>query len=70
MGPASGLLGSIILDAVERLAPDDDPKTDGKRVCIDLLHEFAWVDGVHGAQVMAPRNRGAIAEVVAQARST
>lgn len=64
------LPGSIIPDAlVERLAQASDPRTAGKRICLDLLHELAEIPGVHGAHIMAPRNHRAIAEVIAEARS-
>lgn len=64
------LPGSIIPDAiVDRLAGANDPKAEGTRICIDLLHELATIPGVSGAHIMAPRNRRAIAEVIAAARS-
>jgi methylenetetrahydrofolate reductase (NADPH) len=64
------LPGSIIPDAlVDRLERAGDPKAEGKRICIDLLHELAQIAGVSGAHIMAPHNHGAIAEVIAEVRS-
>jgi methylenetetrahydrofolate reductase (NADPH) len=63
------LPGSIISDAfVDRLARAGDPSAEGKRICIDLLHELAQIPGVRGAHLMAPQNPAAIAEVLAEAR--
>ena len=64
------LPGSIIPDAlVDRLARASDPKTEGRRVCIDLVHELRAIPGVAGAHIMAPQNAGAIAEVIGKIRS-
>jgi methylenetetrahydrofolate reductase (NADPH) len=64
------LPGSIIPDAlIDRLAGARDPKAAGKRICIEMLHELAQISAVSGAHIMAPRNQGAIAEVIAAARS-
>jgi methylenetetrahydrofolate reductase (NADPH) len=64
------LPGSIIPDAIaDRLARAGDPKTEGKRICVDLIHELAAIPGVCGAHIMAPQNPGAIAEVIGAARS-
>jgi methylenetetrahydrofolate reductase (NADPH) len=64
------LPGSIVPDAVvERLARAGDPRTEGKRICIDLLHELAQIPEVRGAHLMAPQNPAAIAEVLAEIRT-
>jgi methylenetetrahydrofolate reductase (NADPH) len=63
------LPGSIIPDAlVGRLERAGDPKVEGKRICIELLHELSEIPGVSGAHIMAPRNQSAIAEVITAAR--
>ena len=63
------LPGSIIPEAlVDRLARAGDPGAEGKRICIDLLHELAQIPGVRGVHLMAPRNPAAITEVLAEAR--
>jgi methylenetetrahydrofolate reductase (NADPH) len=64
------LPGSIIPDAlIDRLASASDPKAEGKRICVELLRELAQIPALSGAHIMAPRNHGAIAEVIAEARS-
>jgi methylenetetrahydrofolate reductase (NADPH) len=63
------LPGSIIPDTViDRLARAHDPKTDGKRICLELLHGLREIPAVSGAHIMAPRNYSAIAEVLAEFR--
>jgi methylenetetrahydrofolate reductase (NADPH) len=63
------LPGSIIPDAiVDRLGRAVDPPSEGKRICIELLHELAEIPGVRGAHLMAPGNHRALAEVLAEAR--
>jgi methylenetetrahydrofolate reductase (NADPH) len=63
------LPGSIIPEAViDRLVRAGDPKAEGKRICIELLNELAQIPAVSGAHIMAPRNHGVIAEVIAEFR--
>ena len=63
------LPGSIIPDwLIDRLARAPDPKAEGKRICIELLQELTQMPVVSGAHIMAPRNQGAIAEVIAEFR--
>jgi methylenetetrahydrofolate reductase (NADPH) len=60
------LFGSIIPDSiVERLAKAEDPRREGVRICVEILHELAAIPGVAGAHIMAPHSPSAIAEVIA-----
>ena len=60
------LFGTIIPDAiVERLDKAGDPRREGVRICVEILHELAAIPGVAGAHIMAPQNPSAIAEVLA-----
>jgi methylenetetrahydrofolate reductase (NADPH) len=60
------LFGTIIPDAtVERLDKAGDPRREGVRICVEILHELASIPGVAGAHIMAPQNPSAIAEVIA-----
>jgi methylenetetrahydrofolate reductase (NADPH) len=60
------LFGTIIPDAiVERLDRAGDPRREGLRICVELLHELAAIPGVAGAHIMAPQNPAAIAEAIA-----
>ena len=51
------LFGTLIPDAiVGRLEKADDPKREGRRICVEVLQELAETPGVAGAHVMAPMN--------------
>jgi methylenetetrahydrofolate reductase (NADH) len=60
------LFGVTVPEAViERLERARDPGAEGRRICIDLIHELRQIEGVAGAHIMAPRGGApAIAEVV------
>jgi len=60
------LFGTIIPDhLIERLDKADDPRREGVRICVELLHELQEIPGVAGAHVMAPQNPSAIPEAIA-----
>jgi methylenetetrahydrofolate reductase (NADPH) len=64
------LPGTIIPDdVIDRLARARDPKAEGKRICVELLHELAQIPPISGAHIMAPRNYSAVAGVIAEFRS-
>ena len=59
------LRGSIIPDQiVERLEAAADPKQEGRRICVELMAQFAEVPGIAGAHIMAPLNDSAIPMVI------
>ncbi len=60
------LFGVTVPEAtVERLEKAQDPEAEGRRICIELIHELHQIDGVAGAHIMAPRGgAAAIAKVV------
>lgn len=63
------LFGSIIPDPiVAALEAATDPKAEGRRICVELMHEYAEIPGVAGVHVMAPLNESAIPEVIAAFR--
>jgi len=65
------LPGSVIPDAlIARLEKSSDPKSEGKRICIELLQEFAEIPGIAGAHIMSPQFHSAIAEVIADSGVT
>jgi methylenetetrahydrofolate reductase (NADPH) len=65
------LPGSVIPDAlIARLEKSSDPKSEGKRICIEILQELAGIPGVAGAHIMAPQFHSAIAEVIADSGVT
>jgi methylenetetrahydrofolate reductase (NADPH) len=59
------LRGSIIPDQiVDRLETASDPKQEGRRICVELMEQFAEVPGIAGAHIMAPLNDSAIPAVI------
>lgn len=63
------LFGSIIPEAiVARMEAASDPKAEGAAICVDLIAEFASIEGVGGAHVMAPLNEKAVPGVMEAAR--
>jgi methylenetetrahydrofolate reductase (NADPH) len=62
------LPGSIIPDAVvERLQQAGDPVREGRKICSEMVEEFADISGVAGVHIMAPGNDADLAEVVSDA---
>jgi len=60
------LYGVHIPDSlIARLERAADPRAEGRRMCVELLHELSEIDGVAGAHLMAPRQERAIAETIA-----
>lgn len=60
------LYGALIPDDVlRRLERAGDPKSEGKRICIELMQQLAETPGIAGVHVMAPQNHAALAEVIA-----
>jgi methylenetetrahydrofolate reductase (NADPH) len=63
------LYGAIIPDRiVERLERADDPKAEGRKICVELLQQLAQTPGVAGAHVMAPTFHSAIGPVIEASR--
>jgi methylenetetrahydrofolate reductase (NADPH) len=63
------LFGAIIPDAVvARMESALDPLAEGRRICLDLVHELADVPHVAGAHIMAPGNDAAVPEIITAAR--
>ena len=58
--------GVHIPDAVvRRLAGAENPKREGRRLCVEFIQELREVKGVAGVHVMAYRQEEAVAEVIA-----
>ena len=63
------LFGSIIPDAtVARLEQSSDPAAEGRRICLELMEQFAAIPGVAGAHVMAPGHDADVPLMLAEAR--
>jgi len=64
------LPGAIIPDAlIARLEGAADPKLEGCRICVELMHELQQMRGVAGAHVMAPLNEAALPAVIEEFRA-
>jgi methylenetetrahydrofolate reductase (NADPH) len=51
------LFGTLIPDLiVERLEKARDPKSEGRKICVEILRQLSEIPGVAGAHVMAPMN--------------
>jgi methylenetetrahydrofolate reductase (NADPH) len=62
------LFGTIIPESVvERLERAADPKAEGRRICVELMQEFAEIPGIAGVHIMAPQSQSSIADVIAAA---
>jgi len=51
---------------IERLERATDPRTEGRRICVEMLQELAEIDGVAGAHLMAPKQEQACAEAIVE----
>ena len=61
------LHGVHVPDAmIERLERSSDQAAEGRRICVELLHELTAIPGVAGAHLMAPRGEQAAADVIAE----
>jgi len=51
---------------IARLEKSADQRSEGRRICVELLQELAEIEGVAGAHMMAPHQEPAIAEAIAE----
>jgi methylenetetrahydrofolate reductase (NADPH) len=49
---------------IDRLAGAEQQKTEGKRICIELIHQIREIKGVSGVHVMAYRQEASVAEII------
>jgi methylenetetrahydrofolate reductase (NADPH) len=64
------LFGSIIPEPlIARLESAKDPKREGVRICLELMHEYKDIPGVAGVHLMAPLNEAAVPAVISEFRS-
>jgi methylenetetrahydrofolate reductase (NADPH) len=49
---------------IKRLAGAEKQKTEGKKLCVDLIQEIREIEGVSGVHVMAYRQEEAVAEII------
>ncbi|MEY4502271.1 MAG: hypothetical protein RIS52_2161, partial [Pseudomonadota bacterium] len=63
------LFGSIIPNAtIERLEGASDSKAEGEAIALELIRDYATIDGVAGAHIMAPLNEKAMPRLMEAAR--
>jgi len=63
------LFGSIIPEPlIARLEAASDPKAEGRRICVELMHEYRQIPGVAGVHLMAPLNEAAVPAAIAEFR--
>ncbi len=64
------LFGSIIPDHfIERLDMAEDQRAEGRAIALDLIRDYAAIDGVAGVHIMAPLNEKAVPALIEQARA-
>lgn len=51
---------------IDRLKGSDDQKSEGKRICIELIQQIREIAGVSGVHVMAYRQEETVAEIIQQ----
>ncbi len=49
---------------ITRLEQAEDSKTEGRKICAELIQEMQEIDGVSGAHLMAPHGEQAAAQVI------
>ena len=59
--------GIHIPDAlIKRLEAAEDPKAEGRRICVELIQQIREIEGVSGVHIMAYRQEAAVGEIVQQ----
>ena len=59
------LYGVSIPDAIiKRLEKSKNSGLEGRKICVELIHELQEINGVSGAHLMAPNGELAAAEVI------
>ncbi len=63
------LFGSIIPNAfIERLDAADDQRAEGRAIALELIRDYAQIEGVAGVHIMAPLNEKAVPGLIEAAR--
>ena len=53
-------------DVIARLEGAENPKTEGKQLCIEFIQRIREIDGVAGVHVMAYRQEELVSEIIAE----
>ena len=51
-------------DVIKRLEGAEKQKTEGKRLCVDLIQKIREIEGVSGIHLMAYRQEESVAEII------
>ena len=51
---------------IKRIESAENEKSEGQKICIELLEQFREIEGIHGAHLMGPRQEQSIADLVSQ----
>jgi 5,10-methylenetetrahydrofolate reductase len=51
---------------IQRLEQAEKPKSEGRKICVELMQEVKEIEGVSGVHVMAYRQEEFVAEIVTQ----
>src|SRR5210317_1269419 len=51
---------------IKRLEGAEDPKLEGRRICVELIQQVREIEGVSGVHIMAYRQEAAVGEIVQQ----
>ncbi len=64
------LFGSIIpATMIERLNAAEDQRAEGRAIALELIREYAQIEGVAGVHIMAPLNEKAVPGLIEEART-
>ncbi len=64
------LYGSIIPPQfIERLDAASDQRAEGRAIALELIRDYAQIDGVAGVHIMAPLNEKAVPGLIEEARN-
>jgi methylenetetrahydrofolate reductase (NADPH) len=64
------LFGAVIPGSIiDRMERASDPAAEGRRICVDIVHELADVPHVAGVHIMAPGNDAVVSEVITAVRA-
>ena len=55
---------SIPETIINRLEKSQNSRSEGRKICVELIHELQEIEGVSGAHLMAPNGELAAAEVI------
>jgi methylenetetrahydrofolate reductase (NADPH) len=55
-------------EIIKRLEQSKDQKEESKKICLELIHKFREIKGVHGVHLMGHNKEMIIAEIIKESR--